>query len=130
MNDMLLFRWSSFFLDRVMLWAMGYFIYDIFAMYEVYLAKCDNSAVITPSGEPDNGEMGRPGRAKAENSINKSTYEGCDSITTSATKLNNAIRPTNTDVHNSSVIRNRGDNRDMFATHALESAVNKTNKSR
>ena len=32
---------SSFFIDRVMILAMSYFIYDFFAMYHVYLARND-----------------------------------------------------------------------------------------
>ena len=35
---------SSFFVDRVMVWAMSYFIYDFFAMYHVYLARKDAKA--------------------------------------------------------------------------------------
>ena len=30
---------SSFLLDRVMIWASSYFVYDFFAMYHVYLAR-------------------------------------------------------------------------------------------
>jgi len=35
---------SSFFVDRVMVWATSYFIYDFFAMYHVYLARKDAKA--------------------------------------------------------------------------------------
>ena len=30
---------SSFLVDRVMVWAMSYFVYDFFAMYHVYIAR-------------------------------------------------------------------------------------------
>lgn len=38
---------ASFFLDRVMVWAMSYFLYDIFAMYTVYLARNDAKVIET-----------------------------------------------------------------------------------
>ena len=39
---------ASFFLDRVMVWAMSYFLYDIFAMYIVYLARNDAKVIEIP----------------------------------------------------------------------------------
>lgn len=34
---------SSFLVDRVMVWAMSYFVYDFFAMYHVYIARKETS---------------------------------------------------------------------------------------
>jgi len=46
---------SSFLVDRVMVWAMSYFVYDFFAMYHVYLARKettnDNSKAATINQE-------------------------------------------------------------------------------
>ena len=44
---------SSFLIDRVMIWAMSYFLYDFFAMYNVYLARHDATAMESSSMKPN-----------------------------------------------------------------------------
>ena len=60
---------SSFLVDRVMVWAMSYFVYDFFAMYHVYIARKEtlNDSVRTANMNQENSNLSQS--SKSEQSL-------------------------------------------------------------
>ena len=60
---------SSFLVDRVMVWAMSYFVYDFFAMYHVYIARKEtlNDNANTANMNQENSNLSQS--SKSEQSL-------------------------------------------------------------
>lgn len=78
---------SSFFLDRVMIFAMSYFIYDFFAMYHVYLAQLDANETINPYRETKLSQTIKLHRTD----VDKDSFNEKELITSIAKPNDNAV---------------------------------------
>ena len=78
---------SSLLIDRIMVWAMSYFIYDFFAMYHVYLAKNDPTAAIIPYRETNHSQTIK----LHKRDVDKDSLKRNDLITSTSKTTDNAV---------------------------------------
>ena len=104
---------SSFLVDRVMVWAMSYFIYDFFAMYHVYLARKDTTQISDNNFDAANVNqeklnLSHTMRLDKSLDANHGTTELTNSISTHHTNGDNSVLSSvNKNILNSNCDKNR-----------------------
>ena len=107
---------SSFLVDRVMVWAMSYFVYDFFAMYHVYLARknttkiSDNNCDAANNVNQENLNLSQTTRLEKSLDANHDTNELINSISTHNDNTNgdnSVLSSTNKNILNSNCDKNR-----------------------